>query len=536
MLQGIVTQKQEWLYLDTSLGKLPDEIQLHTARNGKEGVQILLETVGEIANVKATLPTMMDAEIYQLIDIPVEYNTASATDQGGRFVIMDEQADKPFYCTRKAPFRVYDCLKPIHTSEVQVRNNRFGLYVCIVPQEEIIEGSYPVTLEIEIEEGTYTLVMNVQIYDVLIPTEQFSVTNWFSLNNIASKHELKQGSQAFLDMVRAYARAMRRTRQTHFFLMLDPKYYRLETEFNFDYIKPIAEIFFEEGFKKMEIGSFATQGDYMLTDELKCAADPTIKVSSKEGYWILTEMIRAWKSFLEVNKWENKVVYHICDEPDVHITGPESMVQRKAQYFMIANLLRKYLGNLQIIEAVKTDEFRGGIDIWVPLTVNYEELKDEFDKLKNQGNEVWNYVCCAPTGEYLNRFLDIPLLRSRLLFWGCSKYKLDGYLHWGLNHYGEGQDPFEQSCCPNPTGLGTSFPAGDAHIVYPGADGPWISMRLEAQRRGIEDLELLNQMEANDSVKYDELVSKIFTNNKVYEDNINLFEEVREKMLRWASR
>lgn len=43
----------------------------------------------------------------------------------------------------------------------------------------------------------------------------------------------------------------------------------------------------------------------------------------------------------------------------------------------------------------------------------------------------------------MNRFLDIPLLKTRFLHWGNYLYKMNGYLHWGLNYYLEGQDPFE---------------------------------------------------------------------------------------------
>lgn len=530
MLKGIVTHKEEWLYPDENLGELPKEITIHTAKNGKEGVQILLESQIEQAKVLIHKPDEIDVELYQMIDIPVEYNTASSIEQDGHFVIMEEQQEKPFYCTRKAPFNVYDCLKLIDDGQITVKKNRIPVYLCVVPKEDVKQGEYEVKVEI-VGEEKYTLKLKIKIYDVIISEERFSVTNWFSLNNMAYKHGLRHETPEFYEMVRKYARAMRRVRQTHFFLQLDPKFYLKEGRFNFNYIKPIVEIFFEEGFKKMEVGSFATKGDNVFTDELKCAANSQVEVSSKEGYWILSEMIKSWSEFLIENGWEEKVVYHICDEPDVHVSGPESMVKRKAQYIMIASILRKYLNNPQIIEAVKTDEFKGGVDIWVPLSVNYEQCKEEFDRLKKEGDEVWNYVCCAPTGEYLNRFLDIALLRPRLIFWACSKYNLDGYLHWGFNYYGKEHDPFTQSCCPNNTGQGTSFPAGDSHIAYPGEDGPWISMRLEAQRKGAEDIELLTEIKNRFPKKYQQIIDKVFTDYKTYNDDVEMFETVRQEML-----
>ena len=514
------------------LFRSPKDIQIHTAKNGKEGIQVIIEA-NEEADIVVSNNPAIGIELYEMIDIPVEYNTASSTEQDGKFLVMEEQVEKPFYSTRKAPFRVYDCLRKVTDGKVPSKLGRVAFYMCFVPEEGVEVGKHKITLEIVAGDTKEQLEVEVNIYDVVIPEERFSVTNWFNLHNIASKYGLIHGTSEFYAMVRKYAQAMRRVRQTHFFLQLDPLHYLKDNTFDFSYIVPIVEIFFEEGFKTMEVGYFATKGDYVFTDELKCAADPSIKVSSREGYWIITEMVKAWQEFLLTHGWEEKVIYHICDEPDVHISGPESIVKRKAQYFMIASILRKYLNNPKIIEAVKTDEFKSGVDIWVPLTVNYEELKDEFDRLNEHGDEVWNYVCCAPTGEYLNRFLDIAVLRPRILFWGCSKYNLSGYLHWGFNYYGEGHNPFEQSCCPNDTGQGTSFPAGDSHIAYPGEDGPWISMRLEAQRKGIEDLELLAEIKRKDINTYRKWINQVFDNNKTYNDDVDQFESIREGILEY---
>jgi hypothetical protein len=79
----------------------------------------------------------------------------------------------------------------------------------------------------------------------------------------------------------------------------------------------------------------------------------------------------------------------------------------------------------------------------------------------------------------------MELLRPALFGWAAARFGLDGFLHWGFNHYGRGQDPFQQSVVGH--GGGNFLPAGDTHIVYPGTGGPWSSLRLEAQREGFED-------------------------------------------------
>ena len=148
------------------------------------------------------------------------------------------------------------------------------------------------------------------------------------------------------------------------------------------------------------------------------------------------------------------------------------------------SILRKYLPGVRIIEAVSSSSFCSGVDVWVPGTTGYEAHKAEFDRLTALGETVWTYVCCSPEGHWLNRFLDFAVLKGRLIFWGSAANRIRGFLHWGFNQLPYEMDPFEGTSCPNPTDLGTNFPCGDSFIVYPGTDGPWPGMRMEAARRG----------------------------------------------------
>ena len=176
-------------------------------------------------------------------------------------------------------------------------------------------------------------------------------------------------------------------------------------------------------------------------------------------------------------------------------------------------------------------QFRGGIDIWVPGTAGYEKQKEEFDRLIRLGETVWTYVCCGPEGNWLNRFLDFALIKGRLLFWGCAKNRISGFLHWGLNQFPQGMNPYEGTSCPNHTGIGTNFPCGDSFLIYPGKDGPILGMRLEAQRRGAEDAALWQLLREKDVKLHDELIGKVFTNNYTYNEDPARFQEVYEEML-----
>lgn len=532
-MRGVLTAKEEWAYPDSYPDVLPSYIRLAVAQNGSRGIQFVINSKAVEAHVE--VKGDIEYERYQMLDVPVEFNTAGETAQDGHFVIMQESDAMPDYVTRKAPFRVYDCLKPIDGT-LEGRNGMLAGYVTLAPEGNLT-GNIDVELTITTTEETYRCKVELVVYAVKIPEERFQVTNWFHLNHMADYHQIERRSEKHMEMIRLYARAMRRTRQTHFFICLDEQCIsdKKNWTFEFSHLEGIIRIFFEEGFQMMELGYLATREPDYTSGQFNFPLDLSVDLATEEGYCVEVKFLKAIQEFLRKNDWEHKTVFHITDEPDVHTQDSGVIEHRRTQYYMIANLLKRYIPGAKVIEAVKTSSFRGGVDIWVPLTVNYEADQEKFDMLKDLGEEVWAYVCCVPGGYYLNRFLDFDLIRNRILFWGCSRYHFSGYLHWGFNQYGVGMNPFEGTSCPNHTGLGTNFPCGDSYIVYPGEDGPWISMRLEAQKRGIEDCELLNMLKEKDLSVYEKLVNKVFISNKDYNPDAAAFEKVYEELLQALS-
>ena len=111
----------------------------------------------------------------------------------------------------------------------------------------------------------------------------------------------------------------------------------------------------------------------------------------------------------------------------------------------------------------------------------------------NEGITCWTYYCCAPTGKYLNRFLDTPLAKIRMNGWLLYRWNLEGFLHWGYNWWYDRDkprqlvDPFlNVGICPRMY--------GDNYMVYPGADGPIDSIRWEVFRQSMQDYALLQTL------------------------------------------
>lgn len=535
IFRGALSGREEFFYPDMPLKPLPKSLRLAMPCNGQPGVQLLLETnaVQLCASLESNAFT---PEFFCMKAVPVEYNTGDGSEQGGAMVLEQRPAHKPPYATRLAPFDVYDCLKPAADGVIESQNGRAALYMCLYPWPGLEAGTYTAVLRL----GSYCCQLTIQVYDIKIPQDTFPVTNWFSLDAISRCHGLQKETPAFYEMVRRYARTMRRAHQTMFYIELDEVCVASRTPYTFDfeYLRPLIQLFFDEGMQQMELGTLLSRGFLpdgkpdMYTDSFKCAMAPDLSIDTPEGYAVTVHFVQALAEFLRKYGWQDKVVFHIHDEPDIHFKDEAALLDRKRQYYLAASILRKYLPGARIIEAVASPEFRGGVDIWVPGTPGYENHKADFDELITLGESVWAYVCCGPEGNWLNRFLDFALLKGRLLFWGCAANRLGGFLHWGFNQFPAGMDPFTGTSCPNHTGIGTNFPCGDSFIVYPGTDGPWLGMRLEAARRGAEDAALLAVLLRRNETAHDALVGRVFQDNQHYNDDPAVFEAIYEELLR----
>jgi len=168
---------------------------------------------------------------------------------------------------------------------------------------------------------------------------------------------------------------------------------------------------------------------------------------------------------------------HVADEPS--LGNIESW--RKASAFV-----RQAAPKLRRIDAIETIDFSGALEVWVPKLSHFDRWRDAYEA-RRADNQMWYYICCHPYGNvYPNRFLDYPLADVRVLHWINFAERLDGYLHWGLNFWGE--DAFGTPS--------DRLPPGDTHVIYPGKEGPLDSIRWEIQRESIEDYEYLHLLAA----------------------------------------
>jgi hypothetical protein len=225
--------------------------------------------------------------------------------------------------------------------------------------------------------------------------------------------------------------------------------------------------------------------------------------------------------------WEQIYLQHIADEP---------IEENVNTYIKISKFVKKLVPEVKIIEACHTHKLENMVDVWVPQMNYLNEGLDFYTLQQKKGNEAWFYTCLNPKGEYANRFIEQPLIKTRLLHWVNFKYNIPGYLHWGYNHWGNSvgmsgsEDPYEDASGIQLPG-GNILPGGDSYIVYPGEKSIFPSIRLEAMRDGIVDYDLLKMYQMKFPEKTKEMVGTTVFGFEKYDMNIGDFRKKRKAIL-----
>ncbi len=199
----------------------------------------------------------------------------------------------------------------------------------------------------------------------------------------------------------------------------------------------------------------------------------------------LRRFIGDYAAHLKERGWFDRIYLKLQDEPQ-----PDRWPAVRAQ----GELIHEIDPDIRtLVTAPIREELYGGVDIWCPLTAAYDhELAEQRRAL---GEKVWWYICCGPQHPFPNYFIDYPATDHRILFWMNWKYHVNGFLHWGLNWWGDvnvgGQDGQHWPEVPWDTAAFANF-NGDGYLLYPGRAGQLLSsVRLENIRDSIEDYEYL---------------------------------------------
>lgn len=421
------------------------------------------------------------------------------------------------------------------------------IWISVKIPKDCEPGSYTGEVEITGQTNGKTFrraeTISIEVFEPVIDKTSLQVTNWFFLDRLhylKGKEPLEKYSEDYWELTRLMAKTLAEYRQNVAMLSpLDHTRFSIENgQWSFDFrpFNQLVELFIEEGV----IGTL--EGGH-LGNRLQGWSGPfglKVPVVETDTTYFETRLLEDeqtrsfYKSFLPAlmqnireKGWEENYLQHIADEP---------IDANADSYIAIADFIKGLVPGIKIIEACHTAKLEGKIDTWVPQMNFLNEDLGFYGERQANGDGVWYYTCLAPKGEYANRFIELPLIKTRLLHWVNHKYKIPGYLHWGFNYWGSGggiatsDDPYKDASGMI-TSSGNVLPGGDCWIVYPGDHIIYPSIRLEAMRDGIVDYELLNRYRKRYPEEAKELVGTTVYNFEHYDTNILDFRKKRRKIL-----
>lgn len=216
-------------------------------------------------------------------------------------------------------------------------------------------------------------------------------------------------------------------------------------------------------------------------DEFVMLWPPDISGFSDTFLNFLDQFLPEFHAFLVKEDLMEGAYFHLSDEPG---EGRHIENYRKARA-----ILREKAPWMKgkVMDALSSIEYgREGItDIPIPLVASAQAYIDA-------GIPHWVYYCCAPTGPWLNRFLDTPLTKIRMSGFLFHRLGAQGFLHWGFNYWHKMEqeaigDPFHDASNDSWPGI----PFGDPFMIYPGKDGPLDSIRWEVFAESLQDMAVL---------------------------------------------
>ena len=244
----------------------------------------------------------------------------------------------------------------------------------------------------------------------------------------------------------------------------------------------------------------------------------------------LSGFLAALDAHLKQRGWESLYFQHVLDEPH----GNEI-----PYYGRFAALVHQHMPGIPTLDAVDAahmpEVLQANCDVWVPQLGRFDDQMQLIDQRLKSGKTVWFYTCLYPQKRYLNRLMDFPLIKVRLLHWLDFRYGFTGFLHWGGNYWTPNPELDTQPVIDDNTEL---LPPGDAFIVYPDREHLTVrsSIRFETMRSGIEDYEMLRALQARDPAAAGQIAASAVSSFTDYVRDVTTFRSIERRLLEALSR
>lgn len=387
-----------------------------------------------------------------------------------------------------------------------------GVWVLFHVAADAPVGSYAVSATVHTTAGDFTGSITLNVHTPILPEPRdsafgheyfFNAVGHFGLNGdrrhapLPDFYDFDRWSDEWWALMAEFAKTMKALRVNSLNMTVLPflsaggtrRVGEREWHFEFGLLDRFIQLFLDNGsFKYLTVSSIirsVTGGDIGGIDYEGRHCNYTIFEPDAEAW--TTALFSALYAHFEEKGWLPMLVMRLEDEP--HTT----------EFWKWArDIARRTMPGVPCGEPLDMHESSVGLegycDQYVPRLEVYAEDPSFYQKRQAAGDTVWCYSCCFPEEPWwLNKFIDLPHIHSRLIKWACFSQGITGFLHWGFNYWS----------MDSLYGLGGAARfKGDGFIVYP--DVPNNSLLMSARGintiEGLEDWELLHMLDKTDHV------------------------------------
>lgn len=377
--------------------------------------------------------------------------------------------------------------------------------------EQVEAGVHQLRIQFEtsIGEQLSEQYFDLEIIPASLPKQRLIHTEWFHADCLAVHYGHEVFSEEHWDMIERYVGTAVKHGMN---MLLTPLFTPpLDTEvggerptvqlvdvvktgetyrFGFDRLTRWVEMCDRSGIEYFEMSHFFTQWGAKHAPKIMAEVNGKSQqifgwetdAAGEDYRSFLSEFLPALTEYLSMHGLEQRCYFHVSDEPNLNCLE---------SYQQASRILNEYLPQYPIIDALSDYDFYEKGLVKHPIPAN-----DHMTAFLDSGvPDLWTYYCCAQYKKVSNRFFSFPSARNRIMGMQLYKFNIAGFLHWGYNFWftqfsRKPVDPFLV------TDAGHAFPSGDAFLVYPGAEGPIESIRLEVFLEALQDLRALQLLES----------------------------------------
>ena len=500
MIQTKLTSAMEKCFPDSSIADYPTLSHLSALKNERVFFQLLYtDDATDTALPLRTANLELRAE-----GIPAKLLSLRRVDSVPVSIATLQEGGDGNYL-RTSPGLYPDLLSPLQYGGVSVMRGQLqAVWVEIDLGTRLGAGEYTVTLKLLNDKGEVQAenALTLTVIDALLPPQEMILTQWFHCDCLANYYNVPVWSEEHWRIVENFAATAvenginmlltpvhtppldtaiggeRTTTQ-----LVDVFVEGGEYRFGFEKLDRWIDMCDRVGIRYFEVAHLFTQWGAEHAPKIVACVEGEMRrifgwetdATGKDYTKYLRAFLTAFLAHMRARGDDKRCYFHISDEPSR--SHQESYRAAKAT---VADLLEGY----PIMDALSNFEYyqKGLVQMPIPSTSRIESF------IEAGVPDLWTYYCCVQGTNVSNRFIAMPLWRTRSIGLQLYKFNIVGFLHWGYNFYNnmhsrDAINPYLDTCA------GYTFPAGDAFSVYPAQDGTALeSIRIRSFFEALQDV------------------------------------------------